>query len=188
MRTLRIWSAGCASGEEPYSIAMVLRQLLPDVDEWAITILATDVNTEALDRARKAVYGDWAFREERARQWRRRYFRPRGKRHELIPEVRRMVTFAQLNLTENSYPAYETNTTFMDMILCRNVMIYCQSLKDARDTADIPVIMFARHNGPEAIASGLQTDAVDYIPKDALVDAVLLERLRQMGLIVERET
>jgi chemotaxis protein methyltransferase CheR len=124
MRTLRIWSAGCASGEEPYSIAMLLRDLLPDVDEWAITVLGTDVNTEALDRARKAIYGEWAFREDRAKLWRLRYFRPHGNRYELLPEVRRMVSFARLNLAQASYPAYETNTTLMDLILCRNVTIY----------------------------------------------------------------
>jgi chemotaxis protein methyltransferase CheR len=124
VRAMRIWSAGCASGEEPYSIAMVLRELLPDVDEWSITILGTDINTEALDRARKAVYSDWSFREDRAKHWRLRYFRPQGKRYELVPEVRHMVTFAQLNLVEDSYPAYETNTTLMDLILCRNVTIY----------------------------------------------------------------
>jgi chemotaxis protein methyltransferase CheR len=124
LRTLRIWSAGCASGEEPYSIAIVLRELLPDVDEWSITILGTDINTEALDRARKAVYGEWAFREERAKRWRSIYFRRRDNRYELIPEVRRMVTLARLNLTSDRYPAYETNTTLMDLILCRNVMMY----------------------------------------------------------------
>jgi chemotaxis protein methyltransferase CheR len=124
LHTLRIWSAGCASGEEPYSIAMLLRELLPDVDEWSITILGTDVNSESLDRARQAVYGDWAFREERAKTWRPRYFRPQGNRYELAQEVRRMVTFARLNLAEDSYPSYETNTTFMDLVVCRNVMIY----------------------------------------------------------------
>jgi len=124
LRTLRIWSAGCASGEEPYSIAMMLRELLPDVDDWAITILGSDVNVEALDRARKAIYGEWSFREEWARQWRPRYFCRRGNHYELIPEVKRMVTFARLNLAEPNYPAYETNTTFMDLILCRNVTIY----------------------------------------------------------------
>jgi chemotaxis protein methyltransferase CheR len=124
LRTLRIWSAGCASGEEPYSIAILLRELLPDVDEWAITILGTDLNTEALARARRATYGNWAFREERAKQLRPRYFRKRDNRYELIPEVRRMVTFAQLNLAADVYPAYETNTTFLDLILCRNVTIY----------------------------------------------------------------
>jgi chemotaxis protein methyltransferase CheR len=124
LRTLRVWSAGCASGEEPYSIAMLLRELLPDVDQWAITILATDVNTESLDRARRAVYGEWAFREERAKQWRAHFFAPHGNRYQLVPQVRRMVTFARLNLAEPSYPAYETNTMLMDLILCRNVTIY----------------------------------------------------------------
>jgi chemotaxis protein methyltransferase CheR len=124
LRTLRIWSGGCASGEEPYSIAMLLRELLPDVDEWSITILGTDINTEAIDRARQAVYSEWAFREERAKEWRSRYFRRRGNRYELIPAVKRMVTFAQFNLVEGDYPSYESNTTLMDLILCRNVMIY----------------------------------------------------------------
>jgi chemotaxis protein methyltransferase CheR len=124
LRTLRIWSAGCASGEEPYSIAILLRELLPDVDEWAITILATDLNTEALARARKATYGNWAFREEQAKQLRPRYFYKQDGRYRLIPEVQRMVTFSQLNLAEPIYPDYATNTTFMDLILCRNVTIY----------------------------------------------------------------
>lgn len=124
LRTIRIWSAGCSSGEEPYSIAMMLRDLLPDVDMWSITILATDVNTEALDRARKAAYGDWSFREDRAKMVRPRFFNQQDRRYELVPEVQRMVTFAWLNLAEGAYPAYETNTTSMDLILCRNVTIY----------------------------------------------------------------
>lgn len=124
LRTLRVWSAGCSEGQEPYSIAMMLRELLPDVNEWAITILGTDINTKALARAREAVYSDWAFREERAKLWQPRYFRRVGKRYELVPEVRRMVTFAQLNLVDEVYPSYRTNTMFMDLILCRNVTIY----------------------------------------------------------------
>ncbi|MEJ5308315.1 MAG: CheR family methyltransferase [Anaerolineae bacterium] len=124
LRTLRIWSAGCSSGEEPYSIAMLLRDMLPDVDEWSITILATDVNTAALDRARQGLFGDWAFREARAKDMRPRYFRRVGARWELLPEVRRMVTFNRLNLAGTEYPAYATNTMFMDLILCRNVTIY----------------------------------------------------------------
>ena len=124
LRTMRIWSAGCASGEEPYSIAILLREILPDIDEWAVTILATDLNTEALARARKATYGNWAFREEQAKQLQSRYFRKQDGRYRPIPEVQRMVTFNQLNLAEPAYPDYATNTTFMDLILCRNVTIY----------------------------------------------------------------
>ena len=124
LRTLRIWSAGCAGGQEPYSIAILLRELLPDVDDWAITILATDVNTKALDHARKGLYSEWAFREDRAKQWRYRYFRQAGKRFQIHSDIRQMVTFKQLNLAEDYYPSFQTNTTFMDLILCRNVTIY----------------------------------------------------------------
>lgn len=125
MRTLRIWSAGCASGEEPYSLAIMLRELLPDVDQWSITILATDINTASLDRARQAIFSNWAFREERAKSLRPRYFVSLpNSRYALIPEARRMVIFNKLNLVEPCYPAYETNTMMMDLIICRNVTIY----------------------------------------------------------------
>jgi chemotaxis protein methyltransferase CheR len=124
LRTQRIWSAGCASGEEPYSIALLLRDLLPDVDEWSITIMGTDVNSAALDRARRAQYGEWAFREERAKQWRARFFTCEDNRFQLKPEVQRMVSFGRLNLAEAAFPSYDTNTMFLDMILCRNVTIY----------------------------------------------------------------
>jgi chemotaxis protein methyltransferase CheR len=124
VRTLRIWSAGCASGQEPYSIAILLRELLPDVDQWAITILGTDINAEGLDRARKATYGHWSFREERAKQWRKRYFKRQNGNYTLVPEVRRMVTFARLNLAQDNYPSQKTNTTLMDLVICRNVTIY----------------------------------------------------------------
>ncbi|MFZ6031119.1 MAG: CheR family methyltransferase [Chloroflexota bacterium] len=124
LRSLRIWSAGCASGEEPYSLAILLRELLPDIDQWAITIIGTDINTASLERARVASYGSWAFREDRAKYLRLRYFTPNGNRYDLIPEVRHMVTFKRLNLVEPRYPSYETNTMMMDLILCRNVTIY----------------------------------------------------------------
>jgi chemotaxis protein methyltransferase CheR len=125
-RTLRIWSAGCASGEEPYSIAMLLRDLIPDIATWSITILGTDINTHHLERAQRGMYGEWAFREVRAKQYRPRYFKQRDNQYELSPEIRRMVTLSHLNLAEDSYPSYDNNTMYMDLILCRNVTIYFQ--------------------------------------------------------------
>jgi chemotaxis protein methyltransferase CheR len=124
LRTLRIWSAGCASGEEPYSIAMLLQDVLPDIESWSITILATDINTTSLERARVASYGQWAFREDRALSMRMRHFRPVNNRFELSSHIRRMVTFSQLNLMEDHYPSFETNTMMMDLVICRNVTIY----------------------------------------------------------------
>lgn len=123
-RTLRIWSAGCASGEEPYSIAMLLRELIPNIEDWSITILGTDINTQHLERAKRAVYGDWAFREARSKSYRAKFFAAQDNLYRLTSEICKMVTLSLLNLAEDSYPSYETNTMFLDLILCRNVTIY----------------------------------------------------------------
>jgi chemotaxis protein methyltransferase CheR len=122
-RRLRIWSAGCSSGEEAYSAAMLLRTLLPDIAEWSITILATDINPEALDRAERATYGPWSFREVPP-SMKARYFKARGDTFEVVDEIRALVTFRYLNLVSDSYPSLPTNTLGMDLILCRNVLIY----------------------------------------------------------------
>jgi chemotaxis protein methyltransferase CheR len=122
--TLRIWSAGCACGEEPYSIAILLHELLPDVLDWSITLLGSDINTVSLEQARKGVYSNWAFREERAKKYLPKYFTQADNHYELNSEIRQMAMFSKLNLAEPCYPFYETNTTLMDLILCRNVTIY----------------------------------------------------------------
>ena len=62
-KRLRFWSAGCSTGEEPYSIAILLDQLIPDLKDWNITILATDINTAALRKADEGIYSDWSFRD-----------------------------------------------------------------------------------------------------------------------------
>jgi chemotaxis protein methyltransferase CheR len=121
---LRLWSAGCATGEEPYSLAILLDRLLPDRSEWAITILATDVNPRALDIAQRGRYREWSFRDT-PRWIRDRWFHHRGaERIEVEARIRRMVTFAPLNLADDGYPSLVTNTTAMDVILCRNVLMY----------------------------------------------------------------
>lgn len=122
-RRLRIWSAGCSSGEEPYSIAMLLRTLLPDIERWSITILATDINQAALDRAERAFYGTWSFREVPPLM-KARFFTPVDDGFEVVDEVRSMVTFRYLNLVSDAYPSLPTNTVGMDLVLCRNVLIY----------------------------------------------------------------
>lgn len=121
---LRLWSAGCATGEEPYSLAILLDRLLPDAAGWALSILATDVNLGALEAARRGRYRAWAFRE--TTPWiQERYFHRRAPDEcELDPRVRRMVTFGPLNLAEDGYPGVVTNTNAIDLILCRNVLMY----------------------------------------------------------------
>jgi chemotaxis protein methyltransferase CheR len=124
VRRLRIWSAGCCTGEEPYSIAMILDLLIPDPEKWNITILATDLNPSFLRKAAEGVYGEWSFRDTPT--WiRERYFKRRKDgRFEIKPHIRRRVTFSYLNLAEDVYPSLTYNTNAMDVIFCRNVLMY----------------------------------------------------------------
>ncbi len=123
---LRIWSAGCASGEEPYSIAMILREVIPDIDKWQIFILGTDINQNNLNKAKKGCYSNWSFRETRAKALRARYFTqlPDDPTYKLNDVIQKMVTFERLNLIEDTYPNVYNNTVSMDLIFCRNVTIY----------------------------------------------------------------
>jgi chemotaxis protein methyltransferase CheR len=122
-RQLKIWSAGCSTGEEPYSIAMLLRELIPDIGQWSISIMATDINEKSLATAREGIYRDWSFREV-DEYYRQRYFEPREKSWLLEREIVDMVTFRYLNLADDLYPARATRTDSLDLIICRNVMIY----------------------------------------------------------------
>lgn len=123
-RRLRIWSAACCTGEEAYSLAILLRQVVPDIDEWHISILATDINTRFLQRAAEGVYGQWSFRGTPV-AFRGRWFKRRSdRRYEIAPEIRRMVTFAPLNLVDEAIPSLATNANAMDLVLCRNVLMY----------------------------------------------------------------
>jgi chemotaxis protein methyltransferase CheR len=123
-RRLRIWSAGCCTGEEPYSIAILLKRMLPDLGDWQITILATDINPQFLKKAADGIYNEWSFRGVPA-ELKTKYF---AKRHsggfEILPEIKKMVTFCYLNLMEDSYPSLLNNTNAMDIIFCRNVLMY----------------------------------------------------------------
>jgi chemotaxis protein methyltransferase CheR len=123
-RRLRIWSAGCCTGEEAYSIAIMLERLLPDFDDWQVTLLATDINARFLKKAAEGVYGEWSFRG--APDWLKEgYFKQVApRRFAILPRIRERVTFAYLNLGQDVYPSLDTNTNAMDLILCRNVLIY----------------------------------------------------------------
>jgi len=119
-RPLRLWSAGCASGEEPYTLAILLREL-----GWVrpVRILGTDVATPRLDAARRARYTRWALRgvsDQRINRW----FSRRGSHFQLSDEIRSTVEFAQLNLVADDYPSAATDTHEQDIVLCRNVLIY----------------------------------------------------------------
>ncbi|MCL5883917.1 MAG: tetratricopeptide repeat protein [Deltaproteobacteria bacterium] len=123
-KCLRIWSAGCSTGEEPYSIAILLRRMLPDWREWNITILATDINPGSLRKGIEGVYGNWSFRD--IPPWAMESaFRKRGDGlFEISPDLRKMVTFSFFNLAEDGCPSLLMGNNAIDIIFCRNVLMY----------------------------------------------------------------
>ncbi len=121
-QNLRIWSAGCATGEEPYSLAIVLARLLPDLRDWKTTILATDINPVSLAKAAAGVYREWSFRDT-PRWVKQGYFQRRERNLAIIPAIKRMVTFSCLNLASDPYPAVSAADA-MDIIFCRNLLMY----------------------------------------------------------------
>jgi chemotaxis protein methyltransferase CheR len=119
-RRIRIWSAGCSTGEEPYTLAILLLEN-PALAEWEKEIFASDISQRVLHVARRGVYGASSFRST-DQAYRERYFEPVDAQTSRVAErVRRLVTFGQLNLLA---PEQWTILGLFDIILCRNVMIY----------------------------------------------------------------
>jgi chemotaxis protein methyltransferase CheR len=122
-RRLRMWSAGCATGEEAYTLAMLLLEAIPDPRGWDLKVLGTDIDDAALRKAKAATYGHWALRVDA--EYRTRWLRiAAGGRHEVAPEVRKLVAFASHNLvTATEWPPAALEGS-ADVILCRNVTMY----------------------------------------------------------------
>ncbi|MBK9965307.1 MAG: tetratricopeptide repeat protein [Holophagales bacterium] len=123
-RTFRFWSAGCCTGEEAYSLAITCARALPDLKSWNVSILATDINPKFLAKAEAGVYGAWSFRGVPG-GLRERFFSPvSDKNLAIAPAVRKLVRFGYLNLAEDAYPSLHNHTNVMDVIFCRNVLMY----------------------------------------------------------------
>lgn len=123
-RHLRFWSAGCASGEEAYSMAIIAEQLQFTQRDVHISILGTDINVESLRKAEKAIYREWSFRGMPS-EIKRYYFAPLDDQHyQVVPKIRRRVKFEFLNLAEKTYPTLQSETNAIDILMCRNVLMY----------------------------------------------------------------
>ena len=118
-RRLRVWSAGCSTGEEPYTVAMLLADLLPSTGGWDVQVLATDVSHQALEAARAARYGSRSVQLASPEQRERFFTRESGGAYVVRPEIRAKVRFSAHNLVRDAAPAQG-----LDLVLCRNVTIY----------------------------------------------------------------
>src|SRR3974377_1357566 len=116
-RTLRVWSAGCSTGEEPYSIAITILDSLSFAEAWNVEILATDVGRRALKHAERGVYSGRSITSLSEKQT-MAHFAPAEKGVQVKPRLRKMVNFTQMNLAS---PVYVGR---MDLIFCMNVLIY----------------------------------------------------------------
>lgn len=120
---LRIWCAACATGEEAYSLAILLDELISDQSQWNIFILGTDINHHAIEKARRGAYSEWSFRGISAER-RQRYFQRRKQTWVLDQRIRSRVTFLTGDLVSDAFPDHTAQLYDMDLILCRNAFIY----------------------------------------------------------------
>ena len=129
-KKLRFWSAACSTGQEPYSLAMVLNESVPKGEGWDVRILATDLDSNVLETAKTGIYPDGSLeevRKDRQRAWFRRGKGKRAGKVQVAPVLKESVSFRQLNLMD-SWPLRGP----LDAIFCRNVVIYFS--KDTQQT------------------------------------------------------
>ncbi|HXN06431.1 MAG TPA: protein-glutamate O-methyltransferase CheR [Nitrospiria bacterium] len=118
-KTIRIWSAGCSTGEEPYTIAMLMQER-KDLRDWRCEIFATDISSKVLDSARKGLYFDNSFRAMQD-DYLLKYFTPENGGFRIKEEIRKQVIFNQGNLADFRQSHFLNE---MDLVFCRNVIIY----------------------------------------------------------------
>jgi chemotaxis protein methyltransferase CheR len=118
-RTLRIWSAACSSGQEPYSIAMCLKEKAQQLAGWRIEIVATDLSQEVLEKSKSGIYSQFEVQRGLPVQLLVKYFTQIGELWQISPDIRSMVQHRQLNLLQDF-----SHLGKFDVIFCRNVLIY----------------------------------------------------------------
>ncbi|MBD0302861.1 MAG: chemotaxis protein CheR, partial [Tolypothrix sp. T3-bin4] len=124
-KTIRICSAGCSTGEEPLSLAILLKELIPYPEQWKLTILGVDINQEALKKAKQGIYTPWSLRSIDP-EIMQRYFLHFNNQYHLDMQIKQMVKFKYINLVENSFNQ-ENEMIDIDLIICRNVFIYFEA-------------------------------------------------------------
>ena len=159
---LRIWSAGCSSGEEPYTIAITLADALRDDHRWDLRILASDISTDVLKRAETGTYSREEVAAVPLRALRQYFLRGTGASEGLVrvrPEIRGLVAFRRINLLDDTWPIRAT----FDVVFCRNVLIYFDRSTQARVlerlipfVKDGGLLILGHAEGVYGMAAGLQ--------------------------------
>jgi chemotaxis protein methyltransferase CheR len=129
LRRLRLWSAGCSTGEEPYTLAILLHELRDTLLRgWTFEIVATDLNDSSVEKAKSGVYGDYALRNT-PDQFKKKYFRPLDDKFQVIDDLKSSISFSRLNLVDDSRMVFMKG---LDIIFCCNVLIYFDAASKRR--------------------------------------------------------
>jgi len=135
-KQIRIWSAACSSGQEPYTLAMLLKEEAAKLSGWRVEILATDLSTEILEKARKGLYSQFEVQRGLPITLLMKHFTQEGEKWQISEEIRKMVSFRPFNLLES--PA-QLGT--FDVVFCRNVLIYFDQATKSQVLSRIAQIM-----------------------------------------------
>ncbi|NDV25498.1 protein-glutamate O-methyltransferase CheR [Desulfovibrio sp. JC010] len=120
-KRLRIWSAGCSTGEEPYTLSMIIHDVLgPELSSWDIKITANDLSERVLKSARRAVYSEYSLRTT-PKEIIAKYFDKDGKQYKVKPSIKQLVSFGQINLSDRMQVKRVERS---EIVFCRNVIIY----------------------------------------------------------------
>ena len=135
-KSLRIWCAAASTGQEPYSLAMLLTEEAAKLQGWNCQIIATDISNEALDRARSGIYTHFEVQRGLAIQRLIKFFEKQGELWQIKPEIRNMVQYRQFNLLHDPRPFGR-----FDVVFCRNVLIYFDQPTKTRVLDSIATVM-----------------------------------------------
>lgn len=178
--TLRIWSAGCSTGEEVYSLAILIQELIPDWQQWQILILGTDINPESVETAKRGIYSSWSFRLVEP-QIQLRYFQQHQTNWKISEQIHPMVTFRLGNLIKDSFPNRNYDLHSMDLIICRNVFIYF----DAESIAVVLAKFYQTLNPEGYLITGhaeLQGQDLGQLRAKVLPESVVYQRSQDLPI------
>jgi chemotaxis protein methyltransferase CheR len=160
-KQIRIWSAACSSGQEPYTLAMLLKEEGPRLAGWKVEIVATDLSTEILNKAKEGLYSQFEVQRGLPITLLMKHFTQEGEKWRISEEIRRMVSYRTFNLLENPSALGQ-----FDVVFCRNVLIYFDQATKGQVLARIAQIMpndgFLYLGGAETVL-GI-SDAFEVVP------------------------
>lgn len=175
---LSVWSIGCSRGEELYSVAMVLRRVIADIDRWNLYLLGTDVNPDALERAEQGVFDGWSLRQTPQRY--RDFFKLYGKMYTIDPAIRKMVSFRYHNFMDDPSPVLPPYGEGFDLILLNNVLIYFEPQK-AKIAVDSLVPLIKEGGWLATTPTEYGMGVFDFPHMKSMPDGYLLEKKRDTG-------